>query len=1481
MTPDTTERGKKRKRDVELPRITYAAASRTFDRLFKEDSLDGMKDVVRKKLGLSPSTPVHLAQIRDGKSVDLEDADDFEAFQSSAFSALTTKVQVVLGEGSTPTVDSQTEPISLSARRKKKKKRNSDALGADLSEAGPSDNTAKGALPSNNRKVAFAEASSDPSTTPYQHAKKNTQKEFRSDVHDASPDAVQPTKKAIPPSGRVSGGITLEGSEILSEKQKKKKPRKDKPAASASQNPELAPKPSDATETTQATDTQRTAVDEVAKPAKKSKKRKRAESPSRETSTESQKLPVLATSNPEAPSNNGDPEDSRARKKSKKKASNPLDETPPVLPEQSKPAPPNPTTQSSSQPVESSKSRKKEKAALNSVDKSVDPRPSEEPSNDKSDETKRPKKARRKSEAQPLEPPNENLSSTKTVQPSRQEHQSEDPGLPEPTKTKGKSKKTAEPPTRSSNESDPDVQSGSNKPSEKEVSPTAASSEGPAPPKTPKKTSKKKVEPPKAIDPSQPSQDDAPGEKSVVPQKTAVDVKEATRAAVQAILARKGVQSKATIQVTTTPAPPATIVPEELPSPSDNVGPAATQTTQVSEKSSQSKATKDQKTTEPAKCDVCQESPPHPPSKCPIIKAGIRSMRKRIAELQKDTSGGGDHSKVIAELQSQIEKKTKKPRASVVPKLDAPAPEGTSPPAANQVSDTPAQQSTSKQSSAQPLYSTQPLPLPPRLTSLPAPSAQLPTPQSPLVTRRSPSPQPPPSTQPRPKPTPQNTAKNSKRPSTVHLQALNLDDLSLGTTSLGFGDVSRYTEKDLEELVRGPKVSLADVPSSDPSEDENEQEEAAALESDSVEADLPRNLSQKVGYADSSDESDNEEDDERPGVSILREPPSIQSARLSSAPEASSATDDTQRGNRSFHEVEALDSSRELDRAGDIAVNDIMDADFALISPSKTSQKSNTGGDASSDTGKGPETRPTSPEIPLASRAVEKRQELDPIEPSENPQASQPELIVSDDEFPTSTPKEQVALRTRSQRNKAAAPASTPAATQNGTSQELVDEADEPSKPTRKTRSLTKISELPIPPNPAVRIIRPPLASTTVRTRRQMAQEESEEPEAPVPTPVKGKSTPAAKPAKPPSKAAAKATTRASKAVAREESEESEAPEPTPAKGKNPPAAKATKLAKSTANPPKTVALEGSQEPEAPEPTPAKGKNTPAAKNVKPPSKAAGRSTTKPAKTVTQEESEEPEAPEPTPAKGKNTPAAKTTSKPLSKAATKLITKPLMTPPPPKTVANKKIPVSAKSILANALQAGKTRGSKTAIVNASPPEDTGPNGTTLENSEHPVTSWVTLQESQASQETPGMLDELLSSPNLEPSLTKGQKDGVNGSSPVPLFVHAESQQSFPYSQYPDLSGKVPAASPNDSDDEDEVEAAVVKPFTKPPMFRRQSSQFANVTKPPPVIDYYGTSGRDEESEESDSDSDSEAEGKKAASHIPASRRAGVAVSKRK
>ncbi|GAW04229.1 Carbamoyl-phosphate synthase arginine-specific small chain [Lentinula edodes] len=84
----------KRKRETNAPRITYHAASRTFDRLFKEESLDETKDVVRRKLGLPDSSSIRLAQIRGEHTVDLEDEDDFDAFYAMAHSRMTIEVQV-------------------------------------------------------------------------------------------------------------------------------------------------------------------------------------------------------------------------------------------------------------------------------------------------------------------------------------------------------------------------------------------------------------------------------------------------------------------------------------------------------------------------------------------------------------------------------------------------------------------------------------------------------------------------------------------------------------------------------------------------------------------------------------------------------------------------------------------------------------------------------------------------------------------------------------------------------------------------------------------------------------------------------------------------------------------------------------------------------------------------------------------------------------------------------------------------------------------------------------------------------------------------------------------------------------------------------------------------------------------------------------------------------------------------------------------
>ena len=92
--------------------------------------MEGMKDVVRKKLGVSTSTPVYLAQLRDGRKVDLEDGnttqissrvnnqfllypsidDDFEAFSSSAYHGSTARVKITVGVESSATAEKGNQP---------------------------------------------------------------------------------------------------------------------------------------------------------------------------------------------------------------------------------------------------------------------------------------------------------------------------------------------------------------------------------------------------------------------------------------------------------------------------------------------------------------------------------------------------------------------------------------------------------------------------------------------------------------------------------------------------------------------------------------------------------------------------------------------------------------------------------------------------------------------------------------------------------------------------------------------------------------------------------------------------------------------------------------------------------------------------------------------------------------------------------------------------------------------------------------------------------------------------------------------------------------------------------------------------------------------------------------------------------------------------------------------------------------------------
>ncbi|KAF8756932.1 hypothetical protein RHS01_04035 [Rhizoctonia solani] len=59
--------------------VTYFSQDRAFQRVFA-----GMKTVVREKLNLSPHAGVRLAQMVDGRRIDLEDDADFYAFQLGA-----------------------------------------------------------------------------------------------------------------------------------------------------------------------------------------------------------------------------------------------------------------------------------------------------------------------------------------------------------------------------------------------------------------------------------------------------------------------------------------------------------------------------------------------------------------------------------------------------------------------------------------------------------------------------------------------------------------------------------------------------------------------------------------------------------------------------------------------------------------------------------------------------------------------------------------------------------------------------------------------------------------------------------------------------------------------------------------------------------------------------------------------------------------------------------------------------------------------------------------------------------------------------------------------------------------------------------------------------------------------------------------------------------------------------------------------------
>lgn len=886
------------------------------------------------------------------------------------------------------------------------------------------------------------------------------------------------------------------------------------------------------------------------------------------------------------------------------------------------------------------------------------------------------------------------------------------------------------------------------------------------------------------------------------PEVSKIDMKEATRLAVAAILSRKSAQAKTTDQ------PEAlTVVAQAVPSilhpvaQNTNIQPQADESAQVLGTTAQEKL-------EPApKCPICGDSPSHVRAKCPTIRAGIRMMRKRIAELQAEMSEDQEEErlKLISELQTYIDKRTKKPRTKEAAKLVSP-PEPVPAAANKEVQETsgditadpkamPAAQptanlksSSARQPSANAKSTTTSKPQPTRLTSATQSPANLKSPPAiPPPVARSPLSQP--SIRP---PIPSQTSTSQKAPdvsqaSDTFQAPVIISAGPLRPDFLGLGDVASYTDKDLEAIIRGPRMSVKDVPESDTEEEESEQEPEAALEEDDgLETKAQRNAS-RVEYPTSSDEDDEDASEEGPAASAIPklETSSTSTPRSVQERTSSSSTEEMQVGDMSFRDVEANGSSRELDRTGNLAANDAVEADLTPLNPQgpEPSQPPQHGIEleADSDTVVASQTEGRVEEQeqeasieknPTAASPAE-QSGLDPIEPSEHPpSSSQPEPIASDDDHPMqSTPKAQVSLRTRRQRGKAEPNGqSIEAQFTQPTPFDNTADAGEGPKSTKKGRSLVKISELPIPLNPSVRVIRP---APTPKTRRQAAQESQQE-----------------------------------RYDTDKVSEESN-----------------TRTTRSAT--------------------------------------AAKAAATK------------------TPAKASKTPAKATT----------------------KTSAQTSTKSQSKTAATNGVSNTRTRSRTVTAADPDPEQPSQSSNTPPPESQGTVASWAVLQESGPSQtdiETPPIVDELLPSPVIVSTDGQGQKGqtavAAEQSLPEPLFVPADSQQSFPYSQYPDLlHHKQATASPNESDDEEEVAAAVGRPRVsgrKNSMFRglseiasqptlfvsRLSQQFTKAVKEP-VENLYGRSGQD--SEESDSGSDSEAEKKATASHIPASRRAGVSVAKKK
>ncbi|KAI0790663.1 hypothetical protein C8Q75DRAFT_97517 [Abortiporus biennis] len=206
---------RKRKREEELEDtiITfYAPNNRTYERIFRDRSLDDMKHGIRKKLGIAKETEITLSQIRNGKRIDLDDDDDFEALRTQAIARHTVEIRISVGQGNTTAApNAKKKRVNWTVEQETAGEgSNGGRTSSSLHE--PSSDTP--ASPSILKKPAASsqgEIEADSSTAPPPHKRKRLSNVSSSTRSDAEPlptpvDTPQPSSEVSRPKKRPKPG---------------------------------------------------------------------------------------------------------------------------------------------------------------------------------------------------------------------------------------------------------------------------------------------------------------------------------------------------------------------------------------------------------------------------------------------------------------------------------------------------------------------------------------------------------------------------------------------------------------------------------------------------------------------------------------------------------------------------------------------------------------------------------------------------------------------------------------------------------------------------------------------------------------------------------------------------------------------------------------------------------------------------------------------------------------------------------------------------------------------------------------------------------------------------------------------------------------------------------------------------------------------------------------------------------------------------